>query len=107
MQDIEELPYQSAVFNAATCFGLFPHLENRERALSEINRVLKRGGRLVIAHALSSSEIKNRHKDASLAVADDKLPIAEEMNCLLKVAGFTNICIKDEPGEYLCISDKY
>jgi ubiquinone/menaquinone biosynthesis C-methylase UbiE len=62
MQDIEELPYPSAVFDAVTCSGLFPHLENRERALSEINQVLKGGGRLVIAHALSSTEIKNRHK---------------------------------------------
>jgi len=106
MQDIEELPYPSAVFDAVTCFGLFPHLEKRERALSEINRVLKRGGRLVIAHALSSSEIKNRHKDASLAVADDKLPGAKEMNWLLEEAGFVNVSIRDEPGQYLCISDK-
>jgi len=107
MQDIEELPYPSAVFDAVTCFGLFPHLENWERALSEISRVLKRGGRLVIAHALSSIEIKNRHKDASLAVADDKLPDTNEMNMLLKKAGFTNIRIRDEPGQYLCISDKH
>ena len=106
IQDVENLPYPSNSFDAVTCFGLFPHLENRAKALSQLNRVLKKGGKLVIAHALSSSEIKAHHKDASLAVAEDKLPEEEEMNRLLKNAGFINIYIRDEPGCYLCTSNK-
>ncbi|MFP3952411.1 MAG: class I SAM-dependent methyltransferase [Candidatus Bathyarchaeia archaeon] len=104
--DVEDLPYPRNYFDAVTCFGLFPHLENRERSLSEFNRVLKKRGKLVITHALSSEEIKSQHKDASIAVADDKLPEEEEMYILLKNTGFTDINIKDEPGCYLCTSIK-
>lgn len=36
VQDVEELNYPES-FDAATCFGLFPHLENKEKALYNIN----------------------------------------------------------------------
>lgn len=105
-QDVETLTFPSNFFNAVTCFGLFPHLENKEKALLQVNRVLKNRGRLIIAHALSSAEIKARHKDATLAVAKDTLPNEKEMNRLLNNAGFVDVCIKDESGCYLCTSTK-
>lgn len=105
-QDVETLTFPSNFFNTVTCFGLFPHLENKEKALLQMNRVLKNRGRLIIAHALSSAEIKARHKDVTLAVAKDTLPNEKEMNRLLNNAGFVDVYIKDEPGCYLCTSTK-
>jgi len=105
LKDVEELDYPSEYFDAAVCFGLFPHLERREKALSNLNRVLKESGRLIIAHALSSSEIREHHKGAS-PVAEDALPEEMEMRYLLEEAGFTEIQITDEPGSYLCIAIK-
>jgi ubiquinone/menaquinone biosynthesis C-methylase UbiE len=52
VQRVENLHFSSESFDAITCFGLFPHLQNKEAALSQMNRVLKLGGRLIIAHAL-------------------------------------------------------
>lgn len=105
LKDVEELDYSSEYFDAAICFGLFPHLERKERALSHLNRVLKQGGRLVISHALSSVEIKTHHKGSS-PVAKDTLPEEKEMRRLLKQTGFMEIQITDEPGFYLCIAIK-
>lgn len=105
-QDVETLTFPSNFFNTVNCFGLFPHLENKEKALLQMNRVLKNRGRLIIAHALSSAEIKACHKDVTLAVAKDTLPNEKEMNRLLNNAGFVDVCIKDEPGCYLCTSTK-
>ena len=105
-QDVETLNFPSKCFDAVTCFGLFPHLENKEKALLQMNRVLKKRGKLIIAHALSSVEIKARHKDVTLAVAKDTLPNEKEMNRLLNNAGFVDVCIRDEPGCYLCTSRK-
>jgi len=68
--------------------------------------VLKPGGRLIIAHALSSLEIRSHHSKASSAVAHDILPEEQEMKRLLSNAGFNRIYIKDEPGSYLCLSIK-
>jgi len=106
LQDVEELDLPSDFFDVVTCFGLFPHLENKEKALRHMNRVLKHGGKLIIAHALSSSEIKSQHRDASLAVNHDVLPEEDEMRLMLKRADFNDIYIRDEPGCYLCSSTK-
>ncbi len=104
--DIEVAVFPPESFDAVVCFGVFPHLENKEKALKNINRMLKASGTLVIAHALSSEEIKVHHKNASVAVCHDMLPEMGEMKPLLEKTGFSGITIKDEPGCYLCISHK-
>jgi demethylmenaquinone methyltransferase/2-methoxy-6-polyprenyl-1,4-benzoquinol methylase len=106
VQNIEQLDFPSESFDAVTCFGLFPHLENKQEVLHRTNRVLKPGGKLIIVHALSSAEIKVHHHNASGAVAHDALPNNSEMRRLLKQAGFARIRIIDKPGCYLCQSYK-
>jgi ubiquinone/menaquinone biosynthesis C-methylase UbiE len=105
VQQVEKLDFPSELFDAVTCFGLFPHLENKEAALRQLNRVLKPGGKLIIAHALSSAEIKTHHRNAPV-VAHDMLPNEQEMRRLLRPAGFTEIRITDKPGCYVCLSTK-
>ncbi len=103
LQDVEELTLPSESFDIIICFGLFPHLENRVQALNQMNRVLKPGGRLLIAHALNSAEIKAHHT-LSTAVTHDALPKKDEMKQLLKHTGFSKIVIEDKSGRYLCFS---
>jgi ubiquinone/menaquinone biosynthesis C-methylase UbiE len=104
--NIEETAFPTESFDAVICFGVFPHLENKEKALRNINRILKPDGKLVIAHALSSQELKAHHNSASSAVMHDVLPEEAEMKKLLEQTGFTEISIKDEAGCYLCIAHK-
>jgi ubiquinone/menaquinone biosynthesis C-methylase UbiE len=106
LKNIEEDAFPTESFDAVICFGVFPHLKNKEKALRNINRTLKRGGKLVIAHALSSEELKTHHNNASSTVMHDVLPEEAEMKKLLKQTGFMEISIKDEPGCYLCIAYK-
>jgi ubiquinone/menaquinone biosynthesis C-methylase UbiE len=102
----EDLQFPDASFNAVVCFGVFPHLDNKEAALKQFHRVLKPKGRLIVAHALSSSEVKKHHQSAPPAVAHDVLPTETEMRKLLQQAGFTGIQIDDKQGSYLCTSTK-
>ena len=106
LHDIQEegLPLES--FDAVTCFGLFPHLTRKENALRNMNQALKPGGILVIAHALSSEEIRTHHANAGSPVVNDTLPEEAEMKRLLKHIGFTEITIQDKHGCYICISTK-
>jgi len=106
LHDVEEEDLPPASFDAVTCFGLFPHLEKKEKALHNLNRALKPGGILIIAHALSSREVKAHHKSALSPVAHDTLPENKEVRQLLNLTGFTEIHIEDEPGCYLCLSRK-
>jgi len=102
----ENLQFPDASFDAVTCFGVFPHLENKKVALKQFHRVLKPKGRLIIAHALSSAEVKKHHQSAPQAVANDALPAETEMRKLLLRARFTAIQIVDKQGSYLCTSTK-
>lgn len=106
LHDIEEDDLPSESFDAVTCFGLFPHLTKKEKALRNMNHTLKPGGILLIAHALSSEEIKAHHASAASSVVNDTLPEEAEMRRLLKRTGFTEIHIKDEHGCYFCTSTK-
>jgi ubiquinone/menaquinone biosynthesis C-methylase UbiE len=105
LQDVEELDLPPETFDVAVCFGLFPHLERKTHALMHLHRVLKRRGRLVIAHALSSTEINEHHKRAS-PVTRDVLPGETVMKRLLRRAGFSEVRITDVPGLYLCLATK-
>jgi ubiquinone/menaquinone biosynthesis C-methylase UbiE len=106
VQNAENLQFPTESFDEVTCFGLFPHLENKGSALNQFNRMLKFGGKLVIAHALSSQEIKSHHHNAAPAVANDVLPSVQEMCKMLRKAGFENVEITDKPGCYLCMANK-
>jgi demethylmenaquinone methyltransferase/2-methoxy-6-polyprenyl-1,4-benzoquinol methylase len=104
--NIKEEIFSPETFDAVICFGVFPHLDNKEKALQNINRMLKTEGKLVIAHALSSEELKAHHKRVSAQMAHAMLPEKTKMTKLLEQIGFTKIRIKDEPGVYLCIANK-
>jgi ubiquinone/menaquinone biosynthesis C-methylase UbiE len=106
LKNIEEDAFPTESFYAVICFGIFSHLENKEKALRNINHMLKPGGTLIIAHALSSEELKAHHNSASSSVVNDVLPEEAEMIQLLEQTGFAEIRIKDEPGCYLCIARK-
>jgi ubiquinone/menaquinone biosynthesis C-methylase UbiE len=106
LQDVEDLDLPLESFDATICFGLFPHLEKRDKALLLVNQVMKPEGKLIIAHALSSAEIMAHHENKSQAVIADELPAETEMMWLLRDAGFTVIFIEDEPGCYLCLAEK-
>ena len=104
LKNIEEDAFPTESFDAVICFGIFPHLENKEKAFRNINHMLKPGGTLIIAHALSSEELKAHHNSALSSVVNDVLPEEAEMIQLLEQTGFAGIRIKDEPGCYLCVA---
>jgi len=104
--NIEEDSFSPESIDVVTCFGVFPHLVSKQKALQNICQTLKPYGKLIIAHAISSEELKSHHKKVSEHVAHAVIPKKAEMIQLLEQAGFTQISIKDEPGCYLCISHK-
>ena len=104
--NIEDAAFPAESFDAVICFGMFPHVDHKEKALQNIYSILKPSGKLAIAHALSSEELKAHHKKVSEHVAHSALPEKTEMTQLLKQTGFVEICITDEPGCYLCVARK-
>jgi len=98
---VEVLPFADQFFDHVVCFGALPHFEDKGLAIGEMGRVLKTGGTLIIAHALSSQEIKNHHQGSS-PVAEDCLPEEKEMISLHTNNGFRMTRLIDRPKYYLC-----
>ena len=104
--NIEEEDFPAGSFDAVICFGVFPHIDNKERALRNIGRVLKPGCRLIIAHALGSEELKAHHKKVAELGVHSVMPGKAEIRQLLASAGFVGTRIRDERGSYLCVAQK-
>lgn len=101
LAEVESLPYPPDFFDHVVCFGAFPHFEDRLKALKEMVRVLKENGTLIIAHALSSAELKERHQGIA-PVSKDFLPEADEMSILFEQAGLRLTRLIDRSKCYLC-----
>ncbi len=63
--DVENLPFADGSFDIVTCHKALHHFSRALKALSEMHRVLKRSGRLVLGDSLSSDDpqIAARHNE--------------------------------------------
>ncbi len=102
----EKMPLKDRTFDRAICFACFPHFENKQRALLEMSRVLKPGGKLFIAHLLSSAQIKEHHLRAGADVKHDVLPSSPALKRMMIKARFKEIEIVDEHCLYLARGEK-
>lgn len=103
---VEELPFKSQIFDCITCVATFPHVCRKEEALKEMGRVLKRGGRLFIAHLMGKNELAEHHRSAGGAVMHDVLPSDQDMAAMMEQADFKDIRIVDRLDLYLASAKK-
>jgi ubiquinone/menaquinone biosynthesis C-methylase UbiE len=95
------IPLKTARFDKVTCFSAFPHFPDKQRALAEMVRVLRKEGTVSIAHIQSVEELARLHGTVGGPVRSDHLPDREMMEQLMTNAGLTEITIVNEPGKYL------
>jgi ubiquinone/menaquinone biosynthesis C-methylase UbiE len=103
---VESIPFRSGQFDCVTCFAAFPHFPDKVKALLEMVRILRPGGKLAIAHLKSSDEINHLHGQIGGAVARDRLPDPEALRLLMKNAGLIAISMVNEPGRFIALGRK-
>ena len=103
--DVTNIPLDDEVFDTIVCYSSFPHFQDKPRALAEMNRVIKTGGRLVICHTSSRARINEIHCNIP-AAQNDLIPDAGEMQIMMRVAGFTDIRIDNGSNSYLASARK-
>ena len=98
--DIEQSNLADESFDAVVCYSSFPHFENKPRALSEIHRMLRKGGRLYICHTSSRQEINKMHRQIP-EVHAHLIPEEGEMHKLLSTTKFKEVSVFDGEDSYL------
>jgi len=99
--DAQHIPFKEKSFDVVVCFALFPHIPDKQKALKEFKRILKRNCPLVVAHTMSRDELNTFHKKVKGPVTQDLLPDQEEMKKLFLNAGFQSFTITDQPSLYI------
>lgn len=93
--NVETLPFEDASFDAVSCTQTLLYVENLAKALAELQRVLKPGGRIAVLETDWSGAILNSHDQAltqrifgawDLALVNPNLP--KRLRPLLKGLGF-------------------
>ncbi len=102
--DVTNIPLGNEIFDIIVCYSSFPHFQDRSKALAEMSRVIKKGGRLLICHTSSRASINEIHRQIP-AVENDTIPDEGEMQIILLRAGFTEIKI-DDSESYLASARK-
>ncbi len=103
--DVTDIAFASEIFDSVVCYSSFPHFQDKPRALAEMNRVIKSGGKLFICHTSSRAKINEIHRQEP-AVKNDIIPDEHGMKLLLSVAGFAEIVIEDNSESYLVSAQK-
>ena len=104
--DVVAIPLEHNSVDVAICNSAFPHFDDKIRALREIARVLRQGGRLVICHTMSRQALNQLHRSIGDIVANDLLPDELEVRELMRQAGLKITHFEDGPDRYLVIGEK-
>jgi ubiquinone/menaquinone biosynthesis C-methylase UbiE len=104
--DVLAIPLADNSVDLAICNSVFPHFNDKVKALKEIARVLRNNGRLVICHTMSRAMINQLHQSTGGVIANDLLPPKFQLRGLLKQAGLKITRFEDSPERYLVIAEK-
>jgi ubiquinone/menaquinone biosynthesis C-methylase UbiE len=104
--DVLAIPLADNSVDLAICNSVFPHFNDKVKALKEIARVLRNNGRLVICHTMSREMLNQLHQSAGGVIANDLLPPEFQLRGLIKQAGLKITHFEDSPERYLVIAEK-
>ena len=102
----EQLPLGAGSADVVVCFRAFPHFNDRSAALVQFSRVLRDNGLLIIAHPAGREKLNRFHAQAGGAVAEDTIPVEEEMHRMLAAHGFNVLDLVDRDDRYLLRAEK-
>ena len=104
--DVLAIPLADNSVDLAICNSVFPHFDDKVKALKEIARVLRNNGRLVICHTMSRAMVNQLHQSIGGVVANALLPDEFQLKEIIRQAGLKVTHFEDSPERYLVIAEK-
>jgi len=96
----------AASLGAIACFQAIPHFPDKRRVLEGFRRLLVPGGRFIVLHFDSSSDLNAFHATLPAPVNAHRLPPVGELKAWALAAGFTVLDAREEPGLYRLVGEK-
>ena len=103
--DVMAIPMVDEICDVVVCYSSLPHFPDKLKAMREMKRILKKGGRVFICHSSGRAHINSIHRQIP-TVQNDLLPDAIEMTTILTNAGFTEIIVEDKADSYFACGMK-
>ncbi len=104
--DAHHMPIGDERLGSVVCFSVYPHFHNPEDVATEIRRVLKKRGYIVILHLMNHEELNAMHAGKNEVVAGDRLPPAEKLAGRIASYGFHVVECEERSGFYLVVGQK-
>jgi len=102
----EELSKIQDTVDAVICFSMFPHVADKQKLIEESSKVLRPGGKILIAHFSSRHEINDFHSKLPKPICNHVLPDLIEMKKMLASAKMELVDYFDGPSEYRLLAKK-
>ena len=92
--DVEEITF-SEEFDAIMIYNAFPHFPEPERLIKNLSGLLRKGGRLSVAHGMSREALLKHHNERARDVSLE-LPVAEALAEIFEPYINVDIIISDD-----------
>ena len=92
--DVEEIAF-SEEFDAVMIYNAFPHFPEPERLIKNLSGLLRKGGRLSVAHGMSREALLKHHNERARDVSLE-LPVAEALAEIFEPYINVDIIISDD-----------
>jgi len=106
LSPVESFPIKNEEYDLILCHQVFPHFENKEKALKILSSGLKTKGKFIVTHFINFREINDLHRKSGTAVEKDLMPEENEMKFLFYKAGLKVETLFDDSLGYLLIANK-
>lgn len=100
----EDFPFPQDDFDLVICHQVFPHFDDKNRALRNLAAALKPTGRFVVFHFIGSAAINDLHRKAHQAVLRDMMPSDAVMRNMLEAVDLDVDYFSDGEEGYVLIA---
>jgi demethylmenaquinone methyltransferase/2-methoxy-6-polyprenyl-1,4-benzoquinol methylase len=104
--DVLDAPFRVAAFDWVLCYSVFPHFADQGRALHQLGRLLKPGGRLAILHSQSREAINEHHEKVGDVVGGHILPEDKALRELIRRAGLETLHLENREDGFFAEAGK-
>ncbi|MEF3279539.1 MAG: methyltransferase domain-containing protein [Elusimicrobiota bacterium] len=91
--DFDNHRFKKNFFDLVIIFNAFPHFENRITTILKANKILKKQGKIIIAHSFKLNKINKIHKETENKIIKKHIITEKELKELFKKSNFKKIKI--------------